>query len=216
MAGGLLSGRLLLIAVSNHLTQARAGYGQISFKFLDVIGEGSELGQFAFEVPVGSGEFGDPFGQLSVADPVELVPHGGSKLIALTTESLESWAAVSTGGSSAARRRRRSGVSAVPFVASLKPAALVVGANARPLVHAPVPASARHAFRRGGERPDAVCVEPLVERELATSSEPLPSPAVAVGLAELVHAGGRQRCLVIGPSALATWTYGGGLLRQPV
>ncbi|WP_329361207.1 hypothetical protein [Streptomyces sp. NBC_01483] len=63
----------MLIAVPDHLTQARACRSQVLFKLLDVIAEWPELGQLVFELPVGFGEFGDPLGQFPVADLVELM-----------------------------------------------------------------------------------------------------------------------------------------------
>ncbi|MFF8371863.1 hypothetical protein ACF05W_23890 [Streptomyces lydicus] len=55
----------MLIAVPDHLTQARASRGQVPLKFLVVIGEWLELGQLVFELPVNFGEFGDPLGQFA-------------------------------------------------------------------------------------------------------------------------------------------------------
>lgn len=76
----------MLVAVADHLTQARAGRGQVLLKFLDVIGEWPELGQLVFELPVGFREFGYPLGQLPVADLVDELPHSGSELITFRAE----------------------------------------------------------------------------------------------------------------------------------
>jgi hypothetical protein len=69
----------VLIAVPDHLTQARACRSQVLLKLLDMIGEWPELGQLVFELSLDLREFGDPLGQFPVADLVELMsellPH---------------------------------------------------------------------------------------------------------------------------------------------
>lgn len=84
------SGWLVLIAVPDHLSEARAGRGKVLLKLMDVIGEWPELGQLVFELPVGFRKFGDPLSQLPIADLIELMsevlPHSGSELITFRAE----------------------------------------------------------------------------------------------------------------------------------